>query len=195
MDTEAVAAVERVEDDPRREVRCPEDYVDCARRGHAAGVAARRADEQVGQPVAVHVAAADGCAGGGIERRSGQPKAVVAVEVSQRKRCRVGDRAEDDGRFARALLALGRGRRGTDDRVVQAVTVHVAGVAQRLAGLVAGVAAGDAHAVGAVQGTEIEVGCGGVWFGRGPLRQDAQQRQQQQSGPGTKARHDGRARA
>ncbi len=195
VDAKAVAAVERVEVDSRWEACRAEDNVDCARPRHAAGVAAGCADEQIGQTVAVHVAGADGRAGGGIERRAGQAKAVVAVEIGQLERRRIGDRAEDDGGFARALLAVGRGGGGADEGVIQTVAIHVAGVAKRLAGLIVGVAPGDAYAVGAIQGTEVEVGCDGVWFGRGLPRQDAQQRQQQQGDPGTKARHDGHARA
>ena len=82
VDAKAVAAVERVEVDSRWEACRAEDNVDCARPRHAAGVAAGCADEQIGQTVAVHVATADGRAGGGIERRAGQAKAVVAVDDS-----------------------------------------------------------------------------------------------------------------
>ena len=155
VDAEASIAIQGGEiDGGGKAVRLAEDH-------EAAIGISGRADHEVGKAIAIHIA-------GGGDSHAGTAKLLVTIEA------KAGDAVqprEVDGGGKAACLAKHhiadaddkpvnqRGGSGTDDDVGIAITIHITGRGDGIAGPIITHCAFEAKAVGAVEAGEVDGGC------------------------------------
>ena len=161
---EAGRAVERREAGRRgKEGRFAKDYVNSV---------ARSADDHISETVAIHIGGAERPSGL-VSRHGDELEAVCAVECREVEgRVEAIRGAEDDIRASCAIERTGGlDAGGTDDQVVHAVAIHIAGGMNREAGAIVGGEAGELEAVRARERAEGERrsdrGTGAVRAGKG----------------------------